>query len=94
MSKQIHVKVAHGHVDPVTAPNRGTFELKTGSAAASQLTAELQGRFGEDFHDRPVIVIPFESADHAEQFKTLAENFVPSLIHESPRDEEFKMIRE
>lgn len=94
MSKQIHIKVTHGQVDPNTAPNRGSFELKTGAAAASQLVAELNGRFGETFTDRPVIVIPFETADHAEQFKTFVENFVPSMIHETEKDEEFKTIRD
>lgn len=41
-----------------------------------------------------MIVIPFESADSAEQFKTFAENFVPSLVAPSEKDEEFKMIKE
>jgi len=41
-----------------------------------------------------VIVIPFETADHAEQFKTLVDNFVPSLIRDSEKDEEFKAIRD
>ena len=94
MSKQIHVKVTHGQVNPATAPNRGSFELKTGSAAASQLSSELSGRFGETFTDRPVIVIPFDSADNAEQFKTFVDNFVPSLIRDTEKDEEFKMIRD
>jgi len=70
MSKEIHLKVTHGNVDPLTAPNRGTFEFATGKSASDKLTAELNGKFGESFEDRPLIVIPFESEDSAENFKT------------------------
>ena len=90
MHKQIHIKATHGKVDPLSAPNRGSFEFATGTHAAQNLVAELNGKFGEGFENRPVIVIPFETADHAEQFKIFAENFVPSMIAEPANDEEFQ----
>lgn len=59
------------------------------------MIAELSGRYGECFETRPVIVIPFENADKAEEFKAYAESFVPSKVSgEAGKDEEFKMIKE
>lgn len=56
----------------------------------------MSGRYGECFETRPVIVIPFDNADKAEEFKAYAESFVPSKIvgAEAGKDEEFKMIKE
>ena len=89
MHKQIHIKATHGSVDALSAPNRGTFDFSTGSQAALNLSAELNGKYGESFDNRPVFVIPFETADHAEQFKTFVENFAPSQIGPEGKDEEF-----
>lgn len=59
------------------------------------MIAELSGRYGECFETRPVIVIPFENADKAEEFKSFAESFVPSKVGGlAEKDEEFKMIKD
>lgn len=74
MSKQIHIKATHGVVDPITAPNRGSIEFQTGKQAADKLIAELNGRFGQALNDRLTVVVPFESEDAAEAFKTFLTN--------------------
>jgi hypothetical protein len=79
MSKEIHFKVKQGIVDSQSAPNRGSIDVTTGAAAASQLAAELSGRYGEELNDRPTIVIPFDSESAAEDFKSLLETFSPEV---------------
>ena len=80
MSKQIHIKATHGKVDPATAPNRGTIDFQTGSAAANQLIAELSGKLGKQLENRPTIVIPFETEASAEDFKNFINGFNPATV--------------
>lgn len=61
MSKEIHFKLTHGQVDKATAPNRGSFDFQTGTAAADKLIAELSAKYGKELDNRPTIVVGFEN---------------------------------
>ena len=77
MPKNIKIQVSQGNVDPQSAPNRGTIEIETGNQAATDLVAQLNGMYGEEFTDRAVCVIHFTSEDAAEEFKTFLEGDNP-----------------
>lgn len=80
MVKEISVTVKNGDVDPESAPIRGSVEMRMGAQATSDLVAELSGKYGEEFGDRPLFVATFGSEDSAESFKTSAESWIPSQI--------------
>ncbi len=87
MSKTIHIKVRNGDVSLENAPNTGSVEIETSAEAVSTLAAELNGKYGLDFLDRPSIVIPFSTEDEAEAFITWANEFQPGSIQPDADEE-------
>lgn len=70
--KEIDIRFQFGEVDEDNAGHKGSITVSTGSGEANQVWAELQGRYGEDFDSKPLVVIPSEDA---EGLKEYLENF-------------------
>uniref|UniRef100_A0A7S3N4W8 Uncharacterized protein n=1 Tax=Euplotes harpa TaxID=151035 RepID=A0A7S3N4W8_9SPIT len=70
--KEVDIRFKMGDFNASNPGVRGTFTLVTGPASANQVWAELQGRYGEDYSSKPVVVL---GSDDAESLKTFLENF-------------------
>lgn len=89
--KEIDIKFKIGDMVNETPGNKGVISLVTGSGASNQVWAELQGRYGEDFDNKPVIVIPSEDA---EGLKDFLEGFEGLDVDGAPSKEEFAAMKE
>lgn len=80
--KEISFKLAIGEVAD-DAPNYANITFETGAEYANKLWGELNGKYGQDFNKKPVIVIPSDSTEGADKIKeTLADlsNVVPEAM--------------
>ena len=77
MVKEINFVAKNGQFDPETAPIRGSVSFKMGSHV-TELVNELQEKYGEDYSDRPVFVVSYNTEEAAEEALGKFESFVPS----------------
>ena len=89
--KEIDIKFSIGDMTNPTPGHSGTISLVTGATEANKVWSELQGRYGEDFDNKPVIII---SSEDAEGLKNILENIENTINIEEGEEEEFKMMKE
>ena len=91
--KEIDIKFSIGDMTNPTPGHSGTISLVTGATEANKVWAELQGRYGEDFDNKPVIII---SSEDAEGLKNILDHVEDAIIPGDSEDEiaEFKMMKD
>lgn len=89
--KEIDIKFKVGDMTNSKPGHSGFISLVTGSTNANRVWAELQGRYGEDFDNKPVIVFPSEDA---EALKDFIESFEGFEGEDAPSKEEFKAFKD
>ena len=71
-TKEVDISFKIGDFVEDGCGHNGFFKIETGPAASNQVLAELQGKYGEDYDNKPVIVI---GSEDAEELKDFIENF-------------------
>jgi hypothetical protein len=89
--KEIDIKFKIGDMTAEHPGHHGKLSLLSGAAEANKVWAELQGKFGEDFDNKPVIVIGSEDAESLKNFLETLEGFEDIG---GPSNEEFKQHKE
>lgn len=89
--KEIDIAFKIGDVKENGHGHTGFIKLETGAANANKVWAMLQGKYGEDYNNKPVIVIPSEDA---EGLKDYIENFEGFSVMGEDEKESFKQAKE
>jgi hypothetical protein len=91
-NKEIDISFKIGDFVENGCGHKGFFKIETGPTASNKVLAELQGKYGEDYDNKPVIVIPSEDA---EELKDFIENFKGlSVLTEEGAAESFQAAKE
>lgn len=89
--KEIDIDFKIGDMTAEKPGHEGFISLVTGPANSNKVWAELQGKYGEDYDNRPVIVLPSEDA---EGLKDFIEGFNGFDAEGGPSKEEFQQLKE
>ena len=66
--KEVDIRFQFGEFKNATPGYQGKLTISTGAHKANQIWGELQGRFGEDYDSKPVIVLDSENAEDLKSF--------------------------
>jgi hypothetical protein len=87
--KEVDIQLRNG---VLTSPpgQHISIKLVTGASEANKVWSELQGRYGEDFDNKPVLVV---GSEDAEALKDLVEN-IENTIDDADKKEEFLQAKQ
>jgi hypothetical protein len=90
-NKEVDISFKIGDFVENGCGHKGSFKIESGPTATNKILAELQGKYGEDYDNKPVIVIPSEDA---EELKDFIENFKGLTVMGDEEKEQFQQAKE
>lgn len=88
--KEVDIRFQFGDFVNPTPGYHGKITISTGAHEANQVWGELQGRFGEDFDSKPVVVL---DSENAEDLKGFFEGFEGFCVDSDEEKERFRQDR-